>query len=117
MIVPRIIVELDPERLENPDLDLRYALPDLLAERSHGTIRDEGYDYVPNSNLLRLFLNARDREIALKCIVEVIETERLLENNLRPGTAVAVESNGILEVVYPPERIGTVLDVPNSQPD
>ena len=29
--------------LENPDADIRYRLPDLLAERSGGIIADDGY--------------------------------------------------------------------------
>ena len=40
-----LVLTLDPEKLQNPDLDLRYVIPDLLSARSDGNIRDNGYDY------------------------------------------------------------------------
>jgi hypothetical protein len=40
-----VMLQLDPARLSNPDLDIRYALPDLLVERSSGRLTDDGYDY------------------------------------------------------------------------
>lgn len=30
----------------NPDLDLRYCIPDRIKEVSNGTIQDNGYDYI-----------------------------------------------------------------------
>ena len=44
--MPTIALRLDPRELINPDLDIRYALPDLLVERSGGVLSDDGYDYV-----------------------------------------------------------------------
>ena len=44
--MPKIALRLDPGRLENSDLDIRYALPDLLVERPGGALADGGYDYV-----------------------------------------------------------------------
>jgi hypothetical protein len=45
-----LILTLDPEKLENPDLDLRYAIPDLLKVQSEGNIDDNGYDYENQDN-------------------------------------------------------------------
>jgi hypothetical protein len=42
----KLVVRLDPRRLDNPDADIRYLIPDMLAERSAGVISDDGYDYV-----------------------------------------------------------------------
>ena len=44
--MPTIYVRLDPRKLDNPDTDLRYALPDLIQEASCGEVKDDGYDYV-----------------------------------------------------------------------
>jgi len=44
MGVPSIVIQLDPKLLVNPDADLRYLLPDLIVERSQGSIADDGYD-------------------------------------------------------------------------
>ena len=41
-----IIVLLNPGKLENPDLDIRYQIPDRIEEVSGGIIQDNGYDYI-----------------------------------------------------------------------
>jgi hypothetical protein len=101
------MVRLDPRRLENPDLDIRYVLPDLLAERSGGAASDDGYDYVGPGPLLLLFLQAADVEPALACVLDVIENVHVLGNDLRPAAVVAVHREGRDEVVYPPGFEGT----------
>jgi hypothetical protein len=45
-----IAIKLHAEHLANPDLDIRYVLPNLLKERSGGIISDDGYDYVGDDN-------------------------------------------------------------------
>jgi len=104
-----VVVRLDPRLLDNPDADLRYTLPDLLAERSAGVITDDGYDYVGKAPLLVLFLKASDLKPALACVLDVVENIRVLDNDLRPATVVAVELGGGHEVVYPPDFAGQFL--------
>lgn len=41
-----IVVLLNPGKLENPDMDLRYCIPDRIEEVSKGAIQDNGYDFV-----------------------------------------------------------------------
>ena len=41
-----IIILLDPSKLVNPDLDLRYKIPDCIEEVTDGRIQDNGYDYI-----------------------------------------------------------------------
>lgn len=41
-----IIVLLNPGQLQNPDLDLRYLVPDRIEEVSASLIKDNGYDYI-----------------------------------------------------------------------
>ena len=41
-----IIIVLHPEKLENPDLDLRYCVPDRIEEVSGGKVQDNGYGYL-----------------------------------------------------------------------
>jgi hypothetical protein len=56
----KLVLKLDAAKLKNPDLDLRYVIPDLLTECSNGNIKDNGYDYEdqenPNSPLIAIFL-------------------------------------------------------------
>jgi hypothetical protein len=104
-----IVLRLDPAELMNPDLDLRYQLPDLLAERSGGLIQDNGYDYVDGSRLLLLFLKVTELGSSLACIREVIEHFRVLDNDLRQGVVVAIAGEDGYEVVYPPGFVGPFL--------
>src|SRR5262249_25029749 len=104
-----VVLRLDPSLLDNPDLDLRYALVDLLAEQSGGVIADDGYDYVQDSNLLLLFLKASRPQVALACVLDVIENVRVLGNDLRQGVVVAISKGAKYEVVYPPNFQGPFL--------
>lgn len=105
----QILIRLDPRLLANPDADLRYELPDLLAARSNGAIADDGYDYVGEPSQLVLFLKVSDVELAIKCILDVVENERLLENDLRPAATVAVKTIEGYEVVFPVGFTGAFL--------
>lgn len=97
-----LALRLDPQRLANPDLDIRYVLPDLLAERSGGVIQDDGYDYAGGRPpYLVLFLKATDLESATALIRDVIENKRILDNDLRAAVAVAIGRGDGYEVIYP----------------
>ena len=104
-----IAIRLDPQLLDNPDADIRYRLPDLLAERSAGVISDDGYDYVGPQPLMVVFLNASRLKPALVCVLDVVENVPVVGCLLRPGAVVAVERKAGWEVVYPPGFTGTFL--------
>jgi hypothetical protein len=105
--VPRIVIQLDPAQLTNPDLDIRYHLPDILITRSHGRLSDDGYDYVGEGSAprLQLYLRADDALAALPGIVDVLKTERVLDNDLA-GVPVAIEDGEEFRVVHPPGFAG-----------
>ena len=96
-----IAIKLDPTLLTNPDADLRYTLPDLLAKRSGGVIEDDGYDYVGPSNAMVVFLKVSDLERATSCITDVIANVRVHENDLRTAATVAVKRGEKFDVIYP----------------
>jgi hypothetical protein len=97
-----IAIKLHAENLANPDLDIRYVLPDLLKERSGGIISDDGYDYVGDDNDLVLFLKVTDLERAVACINHVLTGDHVLGNDLRAGAIVAVEHEDGYRIIYPP---------------
>ena len=107
--VATIAIRLDPQRLDNPDADIRYRLPDLLAERSAGVISDDGYDYVGPQPLMVVFLKASRLKPALACVLDVVENVPVVGCLLRPGAVVAVERKAGWEVVYPPGFTGPFL--------
>jgi len=39
-----ILITLDSARMDNPDLDIRYILPDRIDEYTDGAVTDNGYD-------------------------------------------------------------------------
>ena len=99
-----IAIKLDPALLTNPDADMRYTLPELLAERSGGVIEDDGYDYVGPSNAMVVFLKVSDLQRATSCIADVIANVRVLENDLRTAATVAIQRGDKFDVIYPPDH-------------
>jgi hypothetical protein len=98
-----IAIKLDAARLTNPDTDIRYTSPNLLAERSGGVIQNDGYDYVGDSNDLVIFLKVSDLPRATDCITGVITSVRVLGNDLSNGAIVAVKRGDTYTVIYPAE--------------
>jgi hypothetical protein len=85
--MPTIKVRLDPRKLDNPDADLRYALPDLIQEESFGEVKDDGYDYVGDRGLL--------------WVLSVLEHDTTFGNTFLLAAVVAVERDGQKIVGYP----------------
>jgi hypothetical protein len=98
-----IILELDPAKLKNPDLDLRYVLPDILVEKSAGLLSDGGYDYSESKHLL-LFLKTTDPDRGLTCVLDVIQHQIVLENHLAEATSIFLDdaSGSLPKLVFPP---------------
>ena len=40
-----IVISMDARKLENPDLDIRYSLPERIEMWSAEAVQDNGYDY------------------------------------------------------------------------
>lgn len=99
-------IRLDPGNLSNPDLDIRYRLPDLIIERSGGVIVDNGYDYGTDNDTLFLFLKSDDVQAAQKAILDVVENVRVLDNDLRGAVAVALLGSTDDTVFYPADFVG-----------
>jgi hypothetical protein len=99
-----IAIKLEPTLLANPDADMRYRLPDLLAERSGGMIEDDGYDYVGPSNALVVFLRVSDLEQAWAVIHDVVTNVRVLDNDLQGAATVAIQRGEKFEVIFPPDN-------------
>ena len=78
--MPSIYVRLDPRKLNNPDTDLRYVLPDLIV-KTCGAVKDDGYDYV--GDVPFLLLEAEDIERGLLSVLNVLEHDTTLGTLLR----------------------------------
>lgn len=76
-----VLIQLDAGKLQNPDLDIRYALPERIEEYTRGTVTDNGYDFI-TGNVLGIWLAAEHAEHAAKTIIELLQKETFLENDL-----------------------------------
>ena len=80
-----IIILLDPSKLENPDLDLRYNIPDRIEEISDGRIEDNGYDYIETGgrdDILGIWLRTKSADKSYPVIIKLFQEEKFLGNDL-----------------------------------
>ena len=79
-----ILILLYPDRLENPDLDLRYEVPDRIEEATQGVVQDNGYDYIGEgyAPALGIWLKADDAQQSWQAVKELMEQECFLDNDL-----------------------------------
>lgn len=86
-----IVIKLNPELLENPDLDLRYKIPDRIEELSNKKIMDNGYDYLEGrNNPIGIWMKTELAEENYKFIVDVFKKERFLENDLSKSAEIYI---------------------------
>ncbi|MDE7308642.1 MAG: hypothetical protein K2N61_08310 [Lachnospiraceae bacterium] len=100
-----IIVKLDAQKMENPDLDIRYKLPDRIEEVTKGRISDNGYDYLSDT-VLGIWLEADNAEEDVKEVIELIKKEKFLKNDLSQTAEIVISEKETAEVeecrrVYP----------------
>lgn len=91
-----IIILLDPARLVNPDLDLRYKIPDCIEEVTDGRIQDNGYDYIDSNNrssLLGIWLETENAAENYKDIVKLFQEKKFLENDLSKSAEIYISEN------------------------
>ena len=94
-----IAISLNPQDLVNPDLDLRYLIPEKIESATDGKIQDNGYNYVDGDNIV-VYMTTDKKEIIQKAI-ETIEKETILGNKLAESVVVGVNEGNGYEVVYP----------------
>lgn len=101
MSLHSLVVRLDPDSLANPDTDLRHLVPERIRKVSDGVLVEDGYDYCGEPPFLLLFFQTEDLDVGLSQLIRAVETERILGNDLREGTLIAVDRSGIYDVMYP----------------
>ncbi len=94
-----IAIKLDPEKLENPDTDLRYAIPQTVSEQSSVKITDEGFDYL-NDGSMAVFIGVQTRSDVSE-VLDVLKNERILENRITDSAIVGVDEGQGYDVVFP----------------
>lgn len=85
-----IVIVLDPSRLQNPDLDLRYLVPDRIEEYSQGRMLDNGYDYLEEGDALGIWMETPSAQESYPLIIELFRQERFLENDLSQSAEIYI---------------------------
>lgn len=92
-----IIIKLDSKEMENPDLDIRYLLPEMIEEYTSKKILDNGYDYITN-NELGLWLETENAEEMVDSVIELIKTKKVLDNDLAKCSEIYISPKECSEI-------------------
>ena len=100
-----IIITLDSRKMDNPDLDIRYILPDRIDEYTDGQITDNGFDYI-TGDIMGIWLETEDASENVDKVISLIESEEILDNNLSRAAEVFISEEECAELeqckrVYP----------------
>lgn len=105
-----IIIKLSPSKLSNPDLDLRYIVPDAIEKETNGAIQDNGYDYLSDGSIgnhsIGIWLSTEDAKGGYPLITELFRREKFLGNDLSESAEIYISENDTEEIencslVYP----------------
>ena len=93
-----IIIVLNPAKLKNPDLDLRYCISDRIEEVSNGAIQDNGYDYIDTEEgqpgpLMGIWLETESAKERFPVIIKLFQEERFKENDLSMAAEIYISEN------------------------
>ena len=100
-----IIIVLNPGKLENPDLDLRYDIPDRIEEVSNGAIQDNGYDYIDAEEgqpgpLMGIWLRTESAGENWPVIVKLFQEERFQGNDLSLSAEILISENDTEDIEH-----------------
>ena len=98
-----IIVLLNPGKMGNPDLDLRYEIPDRLEEAVSGRIQDNGYDYVDAAEgepgpLLGIWLKTESAEENWPLVEKLFREETFKGNDLSKSAEIYISKEDTAEL-------------------
>jgi len=100
-----IIITLDSRKMDNPDLDIRYILPDRIDEYTDGQITDNGFDYI-TGDIMGIWLETENASENVDKVISLIESEEILDNDLSRAAEVLISEEECAELeqckrVYP----------------
>lgn len=99
-----IIIVLNPAKLTNPDLDLRYDIPERIETVSNGAMQDNGYDYIdtegsrPGSSSLGIWLKTESAADNWPLILKLFQDEKFKGNDLSLSAEIFISENDAEDV-------------------
>ncbi len=93
-----IVIALNPGKLSNPDLDLRYRIPDRIEEETENAVQDNGYDYIDTESgqpgpLLGIWLKTESAEEYWPVIARLFQKELFEGNDLSKAAEIFISKN------------------------
>jgi hypothetical protein len=86
-----IAIKINPEKLDNADLDLRYLIPDRIEEVTKGKVEDNGYDYSSDdTNSIIVFMSSENPKEDVNDVLEILKNEKFLDNDIYKSGIVAI---------------------------
>ena len=100
-----IIITLDSRKMDNPDLDIRYILPDRIDEYTDGQITDNGFDYI-TGDIMGIWLETENASENVDKVISLIESEEILDNDLSRAAEIFISEEECAELeqckrIYP----------------
>lgn len=93
-----IIVLLTPGKLENPDMDLCYCVPDRIEEVSGSVIQSNGYDFLDAEEgqpgpLMGIWLKTENAGENWPVIKKLFQSEKFKDNDLSESAQIYISEN------------------------
>jgi hypothetical protein len=98
-----IAIRLNPEKMSNPDLDIRYKLPDVVNEHTEGRVRDDGYDYASESDkTLIVYLSCASPVADVQEVIRILRDNEVCGNRVLDSAVVGIsEDSRNFKIVHP----------------
>ncbi|MDE6678537.1 MAG: hypothetical protein K2K02_05805 [Ruminococcus sp.] len=84
-----IVIKLDSRKMKNPDLDIRYILPERIEKITSGRITDNGYDYITDTEL-GIWLATENSSETFSDVIGIINKEMFCNNDLSESAEVYI---------------------------
>lgn len=93
-----IIVLINPGKLENPDMDLCYCVPDRIEEVTDSVIQSNGYDFIDTEKgqlgpLMGIWLATENASENWSVISKLFQSEKFKGNDLSMSAQIYISEN------------------------
>ena len=91
-IMQTVIIVLDSAKMQNPDLDIIYDLPDRIDEFTNHAVYDNGYDYLSETKI-GIWLETDNASANLEKIIELLKSEKFSDNDLSASAEIYISED------------------------
>jgi hypothetical protein len=104
-LMGHIAIKLNPSDLSNPDADIRYEIPDLVANETGNRVRDNGYDYA-DGNIMIIYLECDDPVSDVRDVIAALESNEVCDNKILNAAVIGISTDAKTFSVMHPANYG-----------